>query len=338
MPYSARYESALGASHEAFAGMGAALGVEALAGDTDLATAFEDFNQLVPSVTFGEAGAAGLRAASWELSDVGVPVADEISINVGSLVFAERNSLLYILAGTAADTGGNAQLYVQAVPEVAYNGIFLPANGVSAAVLDNTVVTLAARVGLMSNGATWDGKFFFGFAQSGDVQILVSATGAIVVPTTGSLLGFHVAEDGHIDLINARGAVDPMVNGTNFTLMQDTTWNAGLTAEVPVWFDLALRATYTDMSDATANGSCRAAIRRVRPTSLVQPGVAPSEPARAAGGRMGRWQRVTTVLRNQLPNDATILVPTLELQNGPVRQSRVAVDWWAMGVSRPSRA
>ena len=62
--YSSRHSKPLGADGNAWAGAARNMGIEALAGDTDLITVFDDFNGVVNGVdTFG--GAAIFEDSGW---------------------------------------------------------------------------------------------------------------------------------------------------------------------------------------------------------------------------------------------------------------------------------
>jgi hypothetical protein len=343
-------------------GAGFNLGLEALAGDTDLVTVFDDFNDNIPNTTFGQTAAADGQVNIWEengwtMVDVGSPANDTVGMNpVGNLGF---NSCIHVTAGDTNDTGGNMQLDpVNTLGVGTYTGsgtndltflrrpfplIWLADSG-TATSLDNTVFVMACRMGLLTTDAAgaWDGKVFVGFAEAGDVDILVPSTGAIAVSggTEGPVVGFHVAEDGSIDGISQRTFGTAMAAGTNFTELlaagaaDGTTANGAAAAGDVMWFDLAMRLDITDMSDASANGTTQFYYRRV-PRLTQRPG----NRTHAVPGQNPPWVRHGTVLENQTPNNDTIMVPTIEVANGATEteDTELFLDWWAFGISRYSR-
>jgi hypothetical protein len=295
-----------------------------VSGESDLVTVFCDFDSMLVGNGFGDAGV--LETAGWVLTDVGAPVGDSVSANS---IPATRpfESCLRLDAGTVADTGGNAQLDAvngpagQAIFDV-YPHIWLPESGAGATILDNTSWTFACRIGLLSSAATWDGKMFIGWAEAGDTGILTAATGAITQPETGPLVGFHVGEDGSIDGISQRTVNTAYAAGTNFTELYAAGAPNG-NSGVIWWLDLAVRLDITDMSDNAANGRTTFYHRRVR--------------SRTTDPTINPWIKHSTVLANQTPNNDVVLVPTIEVANGPANLSDLFIDWWAFSATRFSR-
>jgi hypothetical protein len=78
--YSARYGRPLGVSNRGFGGAGLNLGIEALCGETEMVTTFDDFNGSVGTEAFN--GTTNWETLGWTLSEVGTtPTADTISMN-----------------------------------------------------------------------------------------------------------------------------------------------------------------------------------------------------------------------------------------------------------------
>jgi hypothetical protein len=308
------------------------LGIEALAGETDMVTVFDDFNQYIDVRDLATATTGGLEDNGWTITQVGGAAAGSgVGINDDASVLWD--SCLRVNCGTADDQGGNLQL-IPGAGETHFPHIWIADSGTATA-LDSTTFVFACRVGLVPEGTTWAAKAFIGWAQAGDTSIMTAATGVITIASTGALVGFHIPEDGSIDGISHRTAATAMAEGTNFTDLTGTGWNTGLTAGAPVWFDLALRMDITDMSDDNANGATRFYWRG--PLNSVTGGAGSVE-FNAPGEGYPPWREHGTVLTNQTPNDGTILVPTIEAINGAAgNEGDVLVDWWAMGVSRFSR-
>lgn len=321
-------------SRASFGGAAENLTIDAIAGESDLVTTFDDFNTYVNVAEFGAAD--GLENIGWVVGDIGVPAGDGAGINDDGSIRYE--SALRVNAGTAPDTGGHLKINPLATASRSPH-IWLADNGSGAnpAVLDNTTFIFACRLGFESNvDGGWDGKVFVGMAGQTDTAILV-VTGdgdLITLPAGDPMLGFHVLENGSVRGVAIRDeTITSLVDGTHFTelLAADSVDNAA--ADTPTWIDLALRMVITDMSDNAANGSIEFFYRRGVPATVTlgRPGVPPSQ-------RLGDWTKHPTVLNNQTPNnDAVLLVPTIEVLNGPTNQSDLLVDWWAMGISRYSR-
>ena len=345
--YSGRYENPLGVGPRGFGGAGWNLGVEALAGQTDLVTVFDDFNGVVPSETFGDA--ANWETMGWVLTDVGVPVADLVGMQDAADVDQWYPSCIRLFAGTTDDTGGNMQLDRVNASLPASSGavdfphLWIPETAAGTEILDNTVWVFACRIGLEASDATaatnWDGGLFLGWAEAGDTSIMTAGTKVITIASTGPLVGFHVNTNGQIDGISHRTVGTAMAEGTNFTNIvgtggvDGTTANGAATAGDIMWFDLALRMNITDMSSDTANGATEFFWRRVpRITQRANTGG-------QLPGQGPAWAKHSVVLQNQTPNNDVALVPTIEFINGPTAgvDSVAYVDWWTFGCSRFSR-
>jgi hypothetical protein len=307
----------------------------ALDGESEIVSTFDDFNGYVQDEHFG--GAANWETQGWALTDAGTtttPVADYMSMNDGS-VDTDFYSCIRFVAGTAADEGGNAQLLGagQTLPASSGGGgfphIWIPTSGMDTEVLDSTIITFACRVGVVSNAVTCDGKFFIGFAEVGDTSILTTTTGVITIASTGALFGFHFNADSQDTLrfISHRTAATAMAEGTNFTELTDSI-DTGYTIGHPRVFDLAFRMVVSNMSDNANNGFSVAAWREVG--GQANPG---NEGISLPGEGYVPYS-LSDTLDNQNPNSATMLVPTVELLNGPTNQTQLKLDWWAMGLSR----
>ena len=298
--YSSRHSKPLGVNAEGWAGAGRNLGVEALAGGTDLITVLDDFDSIVNGVdTFG--GAAIFEDSNWVLTDAGAPVVEEITMNDPGDVDQWSPSCIRIFVGTADDAGGSMQLdlingtMVAPVSTADFPHLWIPETAAGAGVLDDTVWVFACRIGLRADLTTtgagdWNSKAFIGWAEAGDTGIMAPTTGAIT--------------------------------------------NGAVTAGDTMWFDLALRMTITNMSDVNANGATEFFHRRV-PATTGPPGNRDDE----LPGQGTAWTRHPTVLLNQTPNNDVALVPTIEVINGPTagRDGVFFLDWWAFGCSRFSR-
>lgn len=354
--YSSRHSKPLGGGDNAFGGAGLNLGIEALAGETEMVTMFDDFNDR----SLQAAAAVDIPRPGWDSNVINTATANGTSINDPASTPQPRHfeSSLRIVAGTDEDAGVNMQIIGigGAATQTPSPHMWIQDRDADAAGNDNQSVVFACRIGLGLGGAaagdTWQGKAFIGWALSGDVQVLAQATGAIDLATAGPLLGFHVAEDGHIDLISVRdGFAGPLVDGTHFTQLVGTGWNDDLIAignagHRPIWFDLALRAEFRDASNAADNGAVQgfarpqltqAAVANVTPV----PGRRPVEQSSAAVANPTDWRPQGVSLQNQLPSDTGLeIVPTIECQNGGAVVGEdviMWVDWWSFGVSRSSR-
>jgi len=286
----------------------------------------------------------------WVLTDdaAAAPVGDYIVMNDpnGQLPF---NSCISVFAGTTDDTGGNAQLDLinggLAIPvnNCAFPHLWIDSTGSGVTNLDNTTWMFACRVGFEAcvdadtGDGDWNGKAFIGWADAGDTSIMTHNTGVITIASDGPLVGFHIPEDGSIDGISHRTAATVMAEGTNFTEIRsagavDNTVASGVeTAYDTNWWDLALRMDITDSSETTGNGFTTFYSRQVN----MLPGSA--NPG-TSGRRENPWTRHGTVLTDQTPASATVMVPTIEVLNGPTADQDVAfhIDWWAFGKSRIS--
>lgn len=324
-------------------GAGIDLPIECTAGDTDMVGIFDDFNGIVEADTFGDA--TNWETVGWTLTDVGVPVADYITMNDPNGGQLPCDSLIRVVPGTTDDTGGTAQLdYINGavgspVALAAFPHLWIPNTSAGATILDDTSWLFACRLGLRADTTTggsgaWDSKCFVGWAEAGVSPMMTAATGALTTGAgTGPKIGFHVPEDGSIDAICQRTETVAYVEGTNFTELvaaggvDGTVANGAGTAGDTMWFDLALKMHITDMSDASANGYTEFFWRPVRPQTAV-----------GAQRYQEHWQRHGTTLFNQTPSNDVTLVPTIEVINGPTADvdGEVYLDWWVFGCSRYS--
>ncbi|GAH04681.1 unnamed protein product, partial [marine sediment metagenome] len=235
------------ASDKAMGGAAEEMSLDVTNGESDMITTFDDFNDHIPALSFGEAdtGDANVNPlfdSGWVITDVDTPVGDLVWMNdaVGGQI--PYNSCLSLYAGTDDDHGGNMQLdqvnatqactanWTTALPAVVrkFPHIWIDDVANGATILDNTTFMFACRIGFKSDtlgekagaGAVdgnWDHKCFIGWAESGDASIMATATGVITIASTGPLVGFHIPEDGSIDGISHRTAATVMAEGTNFT-------------------------------------------------------------------------------------------------------------------------
>ena len=350
--YSARYSRPLGVSNRGFGGAGLNLGIEALCGETEMVTTFDDFNGVV-GVEAGD-GTTNWETLGWELQEVGTtPANDTVSMNDANTVTERFDSCIKIYPGDDEDDGISMQLdrvtntIVDSGAAGGFPHIWIPETAAGATVNDNTTFIFATRIGLRADVTTdgagdWDGKMFIGWAEAGDAAVLVRTTGLLTVSSgAGPVVGFGVNEDGSIVLIAQRTVDTALAEGTNFTTMiaaggvDGTVANGAVTAGDTMWFDLALRMDIVDQSSATDNGAVRGYYRRVRDISSGAPG---QRDSRLAGDGPGGWVQHGTVLENACPNHDVGMVPTIEAINGPTSGQDVImyVDWWCMGVSRYS--
>ncbi len=366
MPYGNRYSRALGMNDNAWGGAGMNLGIEALAGDSDMITTFDDFNGIMLSEEFN--GTTNWEASGWLIADVGSVASETVSMNdpVFGTNIGDFDSCIRLFTGVTEDTGGNMQLdmvngaVASATSTHDFPHLWIPetatiseAHGnVAAEALDNTTWVFACRIGLKADntGAVgaqatdWDSKMFIGWARANDPTILDVLTGLpIVTSQTGPIVGFVANEDGSIDGHCQRTVDTALTEGTNFTELlpagsaDGTVANGANAASDTMWFDLALRMDITDMSNDTGNGTTtffhRGPLNRVSPTN------AGKEQLNIGGQGFMPWIEHGTVLTDQTPNSAVALVPSIEALNGPTvnADGLIFVDWWAMGRSRPSR-
>jgi hypothetical protein len=317
-------------------------------------TTFDDFNDRRDAAAV--AGAGDPRPG-WFSSVINVATGNLINLNDPGATPqpVAFQSSLRVLPGTIEDAGVNLQIV--GGTDGSSPHVWIQDRDADAAGGDNTSIVFACRVGVglaaAAAGEVWQGKFFVGFAISGDVQVLNNTTGEIDLATDGPLLGFHMAEDGHIDLISVRdGIAGPLVDGTHFTQLVDTSWNANLQPELgtanhqPTWFDLALRVETRDVSNAADNGAVQGFVRRLqtdasRANVTPIPGRRPIEPSHPDSANPLDWRPQGVVLENQVPHDTGLeVVPTVEIQNGGAvvgEDVYFLMDWWAMGISRASR-
>lgn len=340
-PYSSRHSVPLGGNRHALGGAGLNLDVSALGGETDMATAFEDFNQ---NVALAGAG-ANTPLPGWTATDI-TGVAGQVGINpqVSLQHFA---SSLTITCGATANGGLN----LQPIGDSRSPYIWI-SDDVTPTSQDQTIFTFACRVGLGNaiGVGPWEGKAFVGFAGNPDAGVMTAVGGALAVPSFNGLVGFHVAEDGHVDFVSQRLAATALVAGTNFTPVFPAGTIDFTFAEQIVWLDLAFVLTFVDGSDATNNGSAEAFVRRVPlpggPVDTANTQVVGRESRYTSGNDVATdapWSPAGAVLLNQNPRPSSAngeLIPTIELLNGPTgaaQQSTLLLDWWSMGHSRLSR-
>ncbi len=352
--YSGRYSKPLGCSKNAMGGAAEDLSLEALTGECDWITTFDDFNGSVPAEGFD--GATNWETMGWILTEdqaaVGAVNGDVISMNAAATVTANYDSCIAITTSTDEDNGGSMQLdrvncTLPAssgggdfphlwIPETATVGGY--GSKAAATALDNTQWMFACRLGLRADITTtgdgnWNGKVFIGWAAAGDTSIMTSTgiimtTPIITQAETGDLVGFCIDEAGTINGVAQRTASVAYAEGTNYTQLygtgavDGTLANGATTVGDTMWFDLALRMNVIDMNDNANNGRIQFFHRRVLPDTPL-----------------GDWIPHTTVLDNQCPNHTVALVPTIESLNGPTagQDTMVFVDWWAFGRNRPNR-
>ena len=336
--------------NRALGGAAAEMHIDATAGEGDMITTFDDFDDVVNGIdTF--AGAGIFEDSSWVLTDDPTTggTGEQISMNdPASGDLAEwAPSCLRIFAGTVDDGGGNMQLdhvngaYGTELTEARFPHLWIPDTTHGTEVLDNTIWTFGCRIGLRADLTTtgsgdWNTKVFLGWAAAGDVSVMDHDTG-VITTTAGNLHGLHIPEDGSIDGISRRITGDALVDGTNFTELvaaggvDGTVANGATTIGDTMWFDLALRMTITDMSDDAANGATEFFVRKVNSIGTGKPG--------QAGANLNGWGKISTVLLNETPNHTIALVPTIEVINGPTadRDGVFYLDWWTFGCSRRSR-
>jgi hypothetical protein len=352
--YSQRYGRPIGVNNRGFGGAGLNLGIEALTGETEMITVFDDFNDVLKgSDTFG--GSAIFEDHGWVLTDDvgGSSVAgDAIILNDPSNVSVYAPSCLYLHPGTTADTGGNMQLDLlngaigTQVGNARFPHLWIPETAAGVTVLDNTVWVFACRLGFRADLTTtssgdWDGKFFIGWAEAGDTSLMTHTDGLITITSGGPLVGFHAREDGSLHGVSHRTPATAIAEGTNDETilaagsLDGTVANGAVTAGDTMWFDVALRMDITDMSDDAANGTTRFYYRKVRDISSGAPG---RRDGRLAGDGPGGWVQHGTPLENQTPNNDVALVPTIEILDGPTTDTDcvVMIDWWCFATSRYS--
>jgi hypothetical protein len=348
--YSSRHSKPLGAGRHAFGGGGLNMGVDALFGETELITVFEDYNMQFADVAPGP----GAPHGAWDTVAIG-GVGPRVSVNdpAVSTIF---HSAILLNCGATGDGGINGRL------ENATTGLqdtmWFPGN-VPAANADHTVLTFSCRVGLNTDdaGGVFDGKAFFGFAIVGDTDIMDPATGAIATvagAVDGPVVGIHFNADPavtpNISLIAQRTFGTAPTEGVNFTTMVDgatNTWNQGLTAGVFRFFDVGFRMWVKNSDDANDNGQIRGYWRQVpeiggsfETANRVAPGLRESKASDSGAVKVEEWSEHDVVLENQTPHDAARLVPAIEVLNGPAAPGNEAdflLDWWAMGISRFSQ-
>ena len=353
MPYSGRHQHILGGSEKAMGGAGLNMNIEAMGGDTDMVTVFDDFNHFIENVEFTDTD--GWEECGWVLTDIAA-VGETVGMNDPADVSQMFESSIRIFTGTDDDCGGNMQLdcinadMVSTADELTtlsgrYNfpHLWIPETDAGVTILDNSVFTFACRVGMEGGAADglWAAKYYIGMAAAGDTTVLTAAGGEMDIATeAGPHLGFHCHEDGSIDGISQRTATTAQVAGTNMTELfaagstDGTLANGAETAGDIMWFDLALRMTVTDMSDDDDNGRTDFYYRRVPPITTTV-----GDRTHLVGGQTPPWVHHNTVLTNQTMNHTVAMVPTIEAINSDDvgEDATLLIDWWAFGQSRYSR-
>ena len=379
--YSSRSNKPHGVGRLGFGGAGLNLDMAALAGETDLITTFDDFNDHMSVTTWllasGADGTTNLwEESGWVMNDdgTGTPTAPTIAMNDPTVVADAFQSCIRIFPGTADDSGGIMQLdgindannglaeIGSATTDTVVGGhrsfphIWIPESGGDAAILDNTVIVFACRIGLQADitpdSGIWEGKVYIGFAASAAVPTIMDHDTGVLPNAAGNLHGFHVGEDGSIRGISKRITADSLVSGTNFTELfaagsADGSIANGANAVGDImWFDLALRMNITNMSDDAANGTTTFFSRRVPRvggtvaiTGAVAPGLRETQASNSSLVTSDDWSEHATVLNNETPNHSLALVPAIEVMNGPTGTLDPVffLDWWSFGISRFSR-
>jgi hypothetical protein len=333
--YSGRFSKPLGANADAFGGAGLNLNIAALSGETEMVHSFDDFDDQVAGAGPGN----NVPRIGWLTTVRGGAAGHTTAIN--PLAPSGRHySCLQVTAGTAASTGINA-IVDDPQDVAAAKPILRWPDRTDTEAMDNTSYVFACRVGLrISAGSVWDGQAFIGIAEETDTAILeLVAANGIQSPTSNAMIGFHIASDGHIDLICMREG--KAIAAENFTQMVSTTWNQNLgTGDHNItWFDLAFRAEVRDWDDASDNGAVTGYFRQVgSPVTTV--GRRPVEQSNATSPSTNAWTQHPTPIFNETPFDAGVnaLVPAIEVINGAgANLTELWVDWWVMAISRMSR-
>jgi hypothetical protein len=348
--FSNRYTNPLGVGNRGMGGAARNLGIEALAGETDLVCVFDDFNHVIattdPALVTDDDSTNIWEDCGWVCTVDNTPTAATVWMNDAAVVTNTFDSCIHFNPGTKADSGFNMQLdavnptlaastantFTSLTGQTPFNHIWIAETGAGVTALDNSVFIFACRLGFASSAAAgWDGKAFVGWAAAGDTSILTHDTGVITITSGGPLVGFHIDETGSIDGISHRTAATAMAEGTNFTELAAATAADNASANVYTWWDLALRMEIGDVSE-TVNGSTRFYSRRV---GALSGRVGSRERSELGVGE--DWAEHGTILMNQIPNHTVALVPTIEILNGPTNDVDMKMDWWVMGCSRYSR-
>jgi hypothetical protein len=343
------------------------LGIEALAGDTDMVTVFDDFNHIMPNaplptVPTSDAATNAWTDCGWVISDAGAtttPVAGYIGMNNPATVTNDYSSCIKIYGGTADDEGGNFQLDLIAadlasaannltalsgrynfphmwIPETAaiQEGGLLAGDTANTA-LDGTTWMFACRVGFRSDdnattgAGNWDSNTFIGFAKTAEAAVMTPTTGVISVAAADDVLvGFHIPLDGSIDGISQRVGNTAYAAGTNFTELRPA---GSVDNTVANLCDVVGQTVWYDLAFR---------MDIIDMSDVANNGTTQFYWRRVLPGmQLGDWNRHTTVLTNQTPNSATSLVPTIEHLNGLLADadSAILLDWWCFGRSRVNR-
>lgn len=368
--YSGRYSRPLGASRHAMGGAAENMGIEALAGDTDLVTIFDDFNHIMPTVALpvvalGDAATNVWEECGWVLTDAGsttTPVAGTISMNDPAVVTEDFSSCLKIYSGTADDEGGSMQLDMVAadmactannttalsgrynfphmwIPETdALQEGGLTAGATANTALDNTTWVFACRVGFRSDddaAASDDG--LGGWDSKAFIGFAKTAEAAVLLPATG-LVSAAAADDVLVGFhICELGEIYGISQRTGNTAYATGTNRVEITAAGSVDnslannCDVAYQTTWYDLAFRMDVVDMSDANNNGT-TKFFHRRVLP-------GVQLGDWIPHPTVLTDQTPNSATSLVPTIELVNGPTAGADgcIMLDWWAFGRNRINR-
>jgi hypothetical protein len=306
------------------------LGLEAISGETDLITVFDDFDGVVKG-TDSFSGAAIFEPSGWVLTDLGAtaPTGDTIDMNNPAQLGTWAPSCLEVWPGTDDDEGGSMQLDLlngavgaTLATTHPFPHMWFPEDQGPDSKLDSTTFIFACRLGFTSGAidGDWDNKVFVGLATAGDTGVITPTTGVITIPAGGPMFGFHIPEDG----LRPAGSVDdPAV-----TLADGTSSGA-------TWWDLAIRLDIADWSDDDNNGTATFYSAPVPRVSGIPGGRSKHQPGEAGGA----WVKHDTVLENQIPFHTVSQCPHIEHINGPTagQDGTLDIDWWAFGHSRFSR-
>ncbi len=367
MPVSGSYGRPTGCSSKAMGGAAEGMDISALRGESELVTVFDDFDDTMivtdPGVVSNADTTINLwEECDWNLASIGTSSTNTVDMQDPNVTAKWHPSCMRFVTGDDEDTGVGMQLDMLAninhgvlldvagTDDIAISGhrnfqhVIIPDSAIGAAVLDDTTFVFACRVGIRADidangGGAWDSKAFIGWAESGDVDVLVLATGLVSVSggTEGPVVGFNINEDGGIIGVSQATFGTALAAGTNFIQMVDaggvdgTTANGSETAGDTTWFDLALRM---DIGNISANaGTTKFYSRRV---PLVSGAAGWSDADQSTANF--NWT-LNGTLTDAIPNNDVALVPTIEVINGPTTDvdGVIFLDWWTMGCSRISR-
>ncbi len=346
--YGERKSRAVGLNDKAFGGAGLNLSLDAVMGEGDMITVFDDFNGRVDVEGFGDS--AFWDILGWVLTeDAGVtPVSDQVGMNSG----LDCNSCISLDPGTADNSGGQLMLdpVGGALPTISGHAapvMYIPRNGyvrtggVGGGLdpADNTTWVFACRVGLQSGDTTsgnWDSRVYVGWHRSTSALVHDSD----LLTTSTAPCGFHFLTDGSLRGLAKRTNGESEVEGTSWTELlpagsaDGTLANGASAIGDTMWFELAVRMQIDDASSTTDNGSVRFFHRG--PTNIpatVNPG---SSQFTNPGEGYIPWIEHPTALINATPTLNADYFPCIEVINGPTggNDCIVYLDWWTMGRSR----